>query len=127
MAKTFIKQSIGLDALTRLGMDPFVGHPLNIEVLPAISEFMVTPGDVGRPPAELAREFPQVCLYMSSYKYVNYRGHCLHACTLAFQSCCMVFCTSRAFAAAAQQNTPSCTRAREPPLLSLIQLLPNLC
>mmetsp|Transcript_12373 Transcript_12373/g.33763 ORF Transcript_12373/g.33763 Transcript_12373/m.33763 type:complete len:527 (+) Transcript_12373:110-1690(+) len=35
-------------------------RPLNVEVLPAISEFMVTPGDVGRPPAHLVQEFPQL-------------------------------------------------------------------
>ncbi|KAF5833918.1 hypothetical protein DUNSADRAFT_9578 [Dunaliella salina] len=35
-------------------------RPLKVEVLPAISEFMVTPGDVGRPPAHLVQEFPQL-------------------------------------------------------------------
>ena len=34
--------------------------PLNVAVLPEISEFMVTAGDVGRPPALLAKQFPEV-------------------------------------------------------------------
>ncbi len=33
---------------------------LQVEVLHTIAEFMATPGDVGRPPAVLAKEFPQV-------------------------------------------------------------------
>jgi hypothetical protein len=38
-------------------------QPLNIEILAGISEFMVTPGDIGRPPEQLAHDFPQVRRY----------------------------------------------------------------
>lgn len=34
--------------------------PLRVEVTPAISEFVISAGDVGRPPAALAKEFPVV-------------------------------------------------------------------
>lgn len=34
--------------------------PLRVEVTPAISEFVISAGDVGRPPAALTEEFPAV-------------------------------------------------------------------
>ena len=51
-----------------IGADPSSGYAgdtaLNIELLPAIAEYVVTAGDIGRPPSHLAQEFPQVpCLF----------------------------------------------------------------
>uniref|UniRef100_A0A7S0WR48 Phosphoglycerate mutase-like protein n=1 Tax=Chlamydomonas leiostraca TaxID=1034604 RepID=A0A7S0WR48_9CHLO len=39
--------------------------PLRVEVCPAISEFVITAGDVGRPPSALAQEFPQLAEQLS--------------------------------------------------------------
>jgi len=104
------------------GGDP-AQPPLNVEVLPAISEFMVTPGDVGRPPAELARDFPQVWSCVLAHVRT-----CVHkcACKHALLACTKCACTCEPAAYTHHASIVACV-ARKLPRFDSIPWLPGAC
>mmetsp|Transcript_5172 Transcript_5172/g.14469 ORF Transcript_5172/g.14469 Transcript_5172/m.14469 type:complete len:217 (+) Transcript_5172:854-1504(+) len=56
------------------------GKPPKVALLPQLSEHVMTPGDVGRPPSEIAKEFPEVHTIGSHFSSSFIPGHLARLC-----------------------------------------------